>query len=360
MKGATVAFVPSGEERERTVAQTFRGALQRRQFPLVVNVRRYSLEDGPGIRSVVFFKGCPLRCTFCQNPEAQSPDVEIAYSPLKCIGCGHCAEACPCGAVTVDAPGCILRDQCRRCGACTEACPTGALRRIGTPYPPEALAEMLLRDFSYYKHSGGGVTLSGGEATLYTNYVERLLQLLKSEGVHLLLETCGHFRYETFRHQLLPYLDTVYFDIKFADAQLHRRHTGKPNERILDNLRRLLAEPSVDVLPRVPLIPGITATQENLSGIVDLLCDAGASCVHLLPYNPMGLDMFEALGRSRPSVSDSFMKPEDLEHLHKEFRQILEQRQLSVRTPELLLGEQMEDRTVKAWHEADIDETISC
>ena len=335
--------MPSGDERERTAAQTFRVVRQRGLLPLVVDVKRYSLEDGPGIRSVVFLKGCPLRCTFCQNPEAQSPDVEIAYSPQKCIGCGNCAEACSCAAVTFDAPGRILRERCTRCGACSEACPTGALRLIGTAYRPETLAEVLLRDFSYYKHSGGGVTLSGGEATLYADYVERLLRLLKAEGVHLLLDTCGHFRYETFRRKLLPYLDTVYFDIKFADAQLHRRHTGKPNGRIVENLRRLLGEPSVEVQPRVPLIPGITATQENLSGIVDLLCDAGASSVHLLPYNPMGLGMFEALGRPRPSVSDSFMKPEDLEHLYNAFRQILEQRQLSVSAPELLLGEQMED-----------------
>lgn len=291
--------------------------------PLIVDIKRSSLEDGPGIRSVVFFKGCPLRCTFCQNPEAQAANVEMAYWPVKCIGCGQCVEACPSGAATLEGPERIIRERCTCCGACSEACPTGALRRIGTPYCPEALVEVLLRDLSYYRHSGGGVTLSGGEATLYADYVERLLRLLKAEGVHLLLETSGYFRYETFREKLLPYLDAVYFDVKFADPETHRRHTGKPNRRILDNLRRLLREPSVEVQPRVPLIPGMTATRENLAGIAALLRDAGASSLHLLPYNPMGLDMFAALGRSTPALPPGFLGPDELRDLHELFAGIL-------------------------------------
>ena len=300
-----------------------RAGLHRRPA-LVVDVKRDSQADGPGTRSVVFFKGCPLRCTFCQNPETQDPRAEVAFSRAKCVECGRCVEACPRGAATLELPERIRRERCTRCGTCAEACPTGALRCIGTSYEVRALAEVLLRDFLFYKHTHGGVTLSGGEPTLWPDYVESLLQLLKANNVHVVLETCGHFHYETFRRKLLPYLDLVYFDVKLADPEAHRRHTGKSNRRILDNLRRLLAEPAVEVQPRVPLVPEVTATRENLAAVVDLLCDAGADSVQLLPYNPLGLEMFEALGRPRPPVSDHFLKPDELAQLYEAFRQILE------------------------------------
>ena len=309
-------------------AETYehREVVQQIPDPLVVDIKRFSWEDGPGIRSVVFFKGCPLRCSWCQNPEAQAPEVEVAFSPEKCIACGKCRKSCPHGAVTLEEPQRILRDRCTRCDICSTACPTGALRRIGTPYTATGLAEVLLRDLAYYRHSGGGVTFSGGEPTLYPDYLESLLERLKEEGVHLLLETCGHFDYEVFHRKLLPYLDTVYFDVKLADPQAHQRFTGKSNGKILRNLRRLLRERSVEVLPRIPLVPGVTATEENLTAVVDLLCEVGAERVELLPYNPMGLDMFAALGRPRPAVSNSFTKPDELLHLYEMFGRILQER----------------------------------
>ena len=296
------------------------------QYPLLVDVKRCSLDDGPGIRSVVFFKGCPLRCVFCQNPEAQECHVEISFLARKCIGCGRCGEACPQGAIDLHSSRRILRNLCTRCGTCSDACPTGALRRIGARYSPGALVELLLRDLPYYEHSGGGMTLSGGEPTLFPDYVQSVLQLVRPVGVHVVLETCGHFEYETFAKKLLPYLDLIYYDIKIADPDAHRRHTGKTNLRILHNLRRLLMECKVKVQPRIPLVPGITATEENLRSIIDLLYDAGADSVHLLPYNPLGLEMFEAIGRPRQVLPKGFMSPGDLKHLYSAFRQIVEQR----------------------------------
>jgi pyruvate formate lyase activating enzyme len=275
--------------------------------PLVVDIKRHSLEDGPGIRSVVFFKGCPLHCIFCHSPETQDPGPEIAFSPSECIGCGACAEACPQGAVDLSLPGRILRDRCDRCGACAETCPGKGLRLIGTHYTAEALAEILLRDAPYYRHSGGGVTLSGGECTLFPEYAGALFDLLKAEGVHITIETSGHFDYDTFSKYILPHTDLVYYDIKIMDPRAHMRHTGMDNRRILANFRRLLAEQAVTVHPRVPLVPDITATRQNLSAVIDFLCDTGAESFSLLPYNPLGIVMWERLGKPKPDLPDSFM-----------------------------------------------------
>jgi len=280
--------------------------------PLVVEIARHSLEDGPGIRSVVFFKGCSLRCSFCQNPETQAPYLEIAAAPERCLRCGRCVEVCPRGAVDLTQPGLIRRELCDRCGACADVCDPGALRRIGVAYTPEALAEVLLRDRHFYRCSGGGVTLSGGEPTLFPGYLERLLRLLKAESVHVALETGGHFTdYEAFRERVLPYVDLVDFSLKLADPAAHRAVTGKSNRLVLDNLRRLAREPRVRVEASIPLVPGITATRENLAGLIDLLRDAGIHTVRLLPYNPLGVHMAASLGRPTPAAPGSFTPPEE-------------------------------------------------
>lgn len=268
------------------------------------------MEDGPGIRSVVFFKGCPLRCIFCHNPETQDPEAEIAFSAKDCIGCGRCESVCPRGAIDLNFPGRIHRESCLRCGGCAQACPGKGLRLIGRYYPVKELSQILLRDIAFYRHSGGGVTISGGECTLYPEYLEPLLSNLKGEGIHIALETSGYFDYDSFSSKILPYLDLVYYDIKLADPNLHKLYLGRSNARILANLGRLLDESEVEVNPRIPLIPDITATGENLLAIVELLSDIGSESVSLLPYNPMGVEMAVSLGRPRPDLPISFMKPD--------------------------------------------------
>lgn len=295
-------------------------------LPLIVDVKRHSLEDGSGIRSVVFFKGCPLHCIFCQNPEAQNPQAEIAFFAIECILCGKCADACDQGAINLKSPPRIRRDKCIRCGSCADACPTKSLRLIGTYYPPEALTEILLRDEAFYRHSGGGVTLSGGEPTLYPDYLSSLLKLLKRKDIHIVLETSGYFDYPTFKHQVLPYLDLVYYDIKFAYPQTHKQYTGKHNRKILDNFRSLVEEGEASVHPRIPIIPQVTATRENLTAIVGFLCSVGAESVSLLPYNPMGMEMYVSLGRTKPNLPEGFMQPEGEREVYALFEEILEEK----------------------------------
>jgi len=294
--------------------------------PLIVHIRRHSCDDGPGIRSVAFFKGCPLRCVFCQNPETRDPGPEIAFSPEDCIGCGACADACPNGAIDLADPARIDRKICRRCGDCADVCPGNGLRRIGVYFGPEKLCAQLLRDRAFYRHSGGGVTLSGGECTFFPDYLHRLLEQLKAHRVHVAIQTCGHFDYEDFAARILPRVDLIYYDVKIADPEAHRRYTGVGNERILDNLARLLHQRRVRVRPRIPLVPGITATRENLSAVVDFLCRAGADSVSLLPYNPLGMPMFARLGKDVPSLPQRFMNEAEETAVLADFTAILREK----------------------------------
>jgi pyruvate formate lyase activating enzyme len=291
--------------------------------PLVADVKRHSLEDGPGIRTVVFFKGCPLRCAFCHNPETQRRGPEIAFFEERCLRCGSCVTACPRGAVALERPDRIDRDRCYGCGACATACPGRGLRRVGRYMPPERLVELVLRDLPFYRHSRGGVTLSGGEPTLFPDYLSAVLRPLREAGVHVALQTCGEFEYGEFASRLLPLVDLVFYDVKLADRDAHRRYTGVANDRILSNLRRLVREATVQVHPRIPLVPGVTAGPENLGAIVGILREAGARDVTLLPYNPLGLAMAPRLGRPSPPLPASFMNADEERSLFASFERLL-------------------------------------
>jgi pyruvate formate lyase activating enzyme len=265
--------------------------------PLVFDIKRGALEDGPGIRTTVFFKGCVLRCLWCQNPESIEAWPEIGFYAADCIRCGDCVAACKPGAINLDHPARIDRRRCDRCGDCVRACPGRGLRLIGKFYPVEELTAKLLRDRVFYDVSCGGVTLSGGEPTLHLDYLSCLLPALKQEGIHIAIQTNGFFDWPEFE-KVLNYLDLIMFDVKIAHPKEHLKYTGRENGLILENLARLLeARPDI-VLPRIPLIPQMTATTRNLRAISRLLRGLKVTRCSLLPYNPTGFSKANHIGKS--------------------------------------------------------------
>ena len=269
--------------------------------PLILEIKGNALDDGPGIRSVVFFKGCPLSCLWCHNPESKRMGMEIGFEAKTCVGCDTCMNLCPENSLSRENSFFIDRDACTLCFECVDACPSGALSRIGTHMSVEAIAEQVLRDKPFYDTSGGGVTLSGGEPTLFTGFAGELAARLKAGGIHILLETCGLFDLARFDESLYPYLDLIYFDIKLMDAALHAHYCGVANETILYNFRALHARAQnggVPVVPRTPLIPGITDTPENIHAIADFLSSCGVGEARLLPYHPLWQEKNEKIGIS--------------------------------------------------------------
>ncbi|MDT8273360.1 MAG: glycyl-radical enzyme activating protein [Desulfomonilia bacterium] len=273
---------------------------------LIFEIKGNSLDDGPGIRTVVFFKGCPLSCFWCHNPESMNPRIELSYERKECIGCDSCIDVCDNGSLNRDDPSFINRTSCTLCMKCVDVCPGGALSQVGKYLPVEDVLEKIAADIPFFTTSGGGVTLSGGEPTLYMPYISNLMRQLRHMGVSTLIETCGLFNLETFMELCYPVCDLIYFDIKLLDAQEHKRLCGATNDVILKNfiqLSRTCAEEKKHLLPRVPLIPGITATEQNLTAIATFLRETGHEKVELLPYNPLWSEKLEKIG-SRRALDD--------------------------------------------------------
>jgi pyruvate formate lyase activating enzyme len=269
--------------------------------PLIFEIKGNSLDDGPGIRTVVFFKGCPLSCAWCHNPESKRREQELSFDKKKCVGCDTCIDLCTEKALDRKNPYFVDRERCSLCMACVDACPSGALSTMGKAMTVDEIIRTVEKDIPFFKNSGGGVTLSGGEPTLFMDFTASLAAGMRQRGIPVLLETCGLFNYDAFMERIYPNLDMIFFDIKIIDAEEHRRRCCQPNDVILDNFIKLNAryrDGGITVLPRVPLIPGLTATEENLAAIADFLRSQGARRVSLLQNNPLWFDKNEMLGRS--------------------------------------------------------------
>jgi pyruvate formate lyase activating enzyme len=269
----------------------------------VFNIQRFCVQDGPGVRTTVFFKGCPLRCAWCSNPESQTALHEVGHNDTLCTRCGRCLEVCEVGARSLAAARTrIDRGTCISCGTCAGQCLAGALRVYGADLSLEKVYAEVVRDKPFYGSSGGGVTASGGEPLLYADFVASLFARCGVEGIHTCLETCGDAP-ESAWDTVLPYTDLVLFDLKVMDPRDHERLTGRSNARILARLAHV-DDAAASLIIRVPLIPGITDTVGNLTAIASL---AGSLKkrpeVHLLPYHLMGESKYGMLDRCY-SLSD--------------------------------------------------------
>jgi len=283
---------------------------------VIFNIQTYSIHDGPGIRTTVFMKGCPLTCLWCQNPESQALQPQIFFDSEKCTGCGKCVEACPEGAVEiVDGRSRTNRGLCTGQGKCAEVCPNEARNLMGYYTTAGEVFQRVKKDEIFYQRSGGGVTLSGGEPSAQPEFAISLLRLCRSAGIHTAVDTCGYAKWETLR-RVLSYADLVLYDFKHMDPVEHKKHTGVSNDLILDNAKRIYHELSIPMLARVPVVPGYNDSVENIEATARFIAsELGTSVkVHLLPYHKLGEVKYERLEKPGKATS---IEPASDEHMAK-------------------------------------------
>ena len=281
----------------------------------VLNIQHFCVDDGPGIRTTVFLKGCPLRCTWCHNPESQSAHAELLYRADRCARCGACVSACPTGAHALDASGHTLdRDKCVRCMRCVSVCRYEALERAGEEMRADEVLADVLSDRIFYETSGGGMTLSGGDPTAQPAFSAELLAMARAEGLSTAVETClwcdGDVLLSLARHT-----DLFLVDWKVGDDALHRRYTGVSNQKIRENLARL-ANIGARVILRCPLIPDVNMTEAHYDSIAEIADTyTNIERIDLEPYHPMGVGKSEALGVSAPYENREFLARERAEEV---------------------------------------------
>lgn len=255
---------------------------------MIFNIQRFSVYDGPGVRTTVFFKGCNLRCLWCHNPESLSGQKQIGFSAEKCIGCGNCFAVCKERAHFLDVHGIhrLDKEKCKKCFLCTDNCYANALTCIGELYSVDELMEEIRSDKIYFENCvhGGGVTFSGGECMLQDDFLVEILKRCKEEGIHTAIDTAGNVPYERFA-KINPYTDIYLYDVKAFDEEVHKKLTGVSNVRILRNLIKLKEE-GKDILIRIPVVPG--ANDMEIEAIAQFLAEHEIHKVELLPYHSMG------------------------------------------------------------------------
>ena len=278
---------------------------------LIFNIQKFSVNDGPGIRTNVFLKGCPLRCRWCANPESQLPRVQILRDSKKCVQCHHCLELCPEQAISLT--GTQLKwnvSACTGCQQCVNECPQHALSSAGEWKSVEEVLQVCLQDRDFYEESHGGVTLSGGEVLSSPGFAIALLTKLQQEGIHTAIETSGYAAESSFL-SVIAHTDLLLFDMKHWQPQRHKEGTGVSNELPLANMRLSITH-GKDVLPRIPVIPGYNDTLSDAAGFAQRLKDVGAARVQLLPFHQFGQNKYHLLGQDYAYADTPALHPEEL------------------------------------------------
>ncbi len=289
---------------------------------IVFDVQRYAIFDGPGIRTCIFFKGCPLHCRWCHNPESQRPVREVAHSSLKCTGCGNCVKACPNNALSISKKGLHRNSSvCNDCGECAAACPAGAMEYIGTAMTSGEVVDGALEDIAFFEESKGGVTISGGEPTAQKEFLLATLKKFRQQGIHTAIETCGFFSADTIA-ELGAVTDLFLFDIKQIDPTKHEEATGVAPDLILSNFRTIVADyGSEKIIPRIPLIPGFNTDTDSITRIATFLQNAGYSgVVHVMPYNNLSKHKYEKLGKAESFTDRGKLEDLQLESIQSTIR----------------------------------------
>lgn len=263
---------------------------------LIFNIQRFSVHDGPGIRTTVFMKGCPLSCQWCSNPESQDFSPQLMVRDVKCTGCGACAASCPQGVIRITVQGGRQIDwhRCQQCLQCVDACLYGALDRSGKPMTIRTVLDEVVRDRPFYRNSHGGITVSGGEPLMQGDFVAALLRQCKAEALHTALDTTGYVAWPKIQ-AVLPWADLILWDLKHLDPKRHEQATGVGNRLILENLLR--AAKLAKIWLRVPLIEGFNDDTAHMAGVIELAREIGAEKISLLPYHEGGRSKCEQIGR---------------------------------------------------------------
>lgn len=289
-------------------------------LPKIINIQKYSIHDGNGIRTTIFFKGCPLSCLWCHNPESQNYSEELMYNEEKCTGCMACIDICPQRAISKEEK-CVVTDKikCDLCKECIDYCVNNAREIVGKEYTVAQLVKEAEKDRMFYEESSGGITLSGGEVmTQNMEYIEELLKKLKKKGYNIAIDTCGQAPYENY-NRILKYVDTFLYDIKLMDNEKHIKYIGKSNKVILENLKKL-SETGANINIRIPLVEGINADDESIEELIKFLKNnINVNKINLLPYHNTGKSKYERLQKVYEGVNFEAPSKERLETVKGKF-----------------------------------------
>lgn len=274
----------------------------------IINIQKYSIHDGPGIRTTVFFKGCPLNCWWCHNPESQNPRPEIMFFEERCTGCSTCIKRCPTKAIELFQGHLVTYEKkCTLCGKCCDLCPNNARELVGTDITVKELMSKLIKDEVFYEESNGGVTFSGGEPLMHSDYLINVLNICKDRDIHTTIDTSGYAPFEQFE-KIIDSVDLFLFDIKHMNNEKHLEYTGVENTLILDNLKKL-SQKGCNIYVRMPIIAGINDDDENINMAINFLSNLNITQVDLLPYHKMGMDKYRRLNMQYKL--SGFEKPTD-------------------------------------------------